>query len=270
MGLDVHLERFENFTETQWRKNEYEQRIDEAWEKMARNREDDEIPDSEQEVFWQRSREIARAIGLNSDGEDTQIKSIKLPSQKYPKHPFKIGHFYSSNNDSGINRVLSDSIGLDLHSIFNPPDEDYFQPDWNLARNICSKAIRDFTRHIEQHPYSVTPVKFDPDISPAQAEIGSKALALQKFAEVKKQTAREPNSLASWDGDFFLKEPLEVVAVIPGTAEFMDEPDTPCLYVIFRHEHLDFYLQALEIVLETIEYVLGQPDVDKYYLDWSS
>jgi hypothetical protein len=29
-------------------------------------------------------------------------------------------------------------------------------------------------------------------------------------------------------------------------------------------------LQGLEIVLETIEYVLEQPDIDKYYLDWSS
>ena len=41
-------------------------------------------------------------------------------------------------------------------------------------------------------------------------------------------------------------------------------------HIVFHHKHLDFYLQGLEIVLETIEYVLEQPDMDKYYLDWSS
>jgi hypothetical protein len=270
MSLDIYLKRFENYAASQRLKAEYERQMERTWEQMANRRNDEQISEHEEEIYWQQCQKIAHTIGLDSNGEDPLVQTIKLPSRKYPDHYFKIGYFYSSNNDSGINRVLSDSIGLDLHSIFNPLDEDYFQPDWNLARNICSKAIRDFTRHIKQNPYSVTPVKFDPDISPSQAEIGSKALALQKFAEVKEQTARETNSWASWDGDFFLKEPLEVVAFLPGTAEFMDEPDTPCLYVIFQHEHLDFYLQALEIVLETIEYVLGQPDVDKYYLDWSS
>jgi hypothetical protein len=88
------------------------------------------------DIYLMRSKNFAK----------TRASYIKFPSQRYPEHFFKVGHFYSSNNDSGINRVLSDSIGLDLHSIFNPLDEDYFQPDWNLALNICSKAIRDFTR----------------------------------------------------------------------------------------------------------------------------
>lgn len=70
MGLDVYLKRFENYTETQRLEAEYERRRDEAWEKMADNRKDDEIPDSEQEIYWQQCQEIARTIGLDSDGED--------------------------------------------------------------------------------------------------------------------------------------------------------------------------------------------------------
>ncbi len=115
------------------------------------------------------------------------------------------------------------------------------------------------------------PLTFDPDISPIQAQITSEASALQKFVAIKEQrTDTQANNLGGWAGDFFLTEPLEVLAIIPGTAEYLDSPDLPCFYIVFHHKHLDFYLQGLEIVLETIEYVLEQPDMDKYYLDWSS
>ena len=30
------------------------------------------------------------------------------------------------------------------------------------------------------------------------------------------------------------------------------------------------YLWALDVVVETIEYVMTQPDIKKYYLHWSS
>ncbi|MBA2750247.1 MAG: hypothetical protein H0U45_16345 [Tatlockia sp.] len=271
MGLDVYLKRFENYAASQRLKAEYERRMDLAWEQMANRRNDDEISSQEEEIYWQQCQKIARTIGLDSNGEDPLVQTIRLPSHKYPDHKFKIGYFYSSNNDSGINRILSDAIGIDLHSIFNPLAEEDFQPDWAKARDICLKAITDFTTHIEQHPYGVVPLTFDPYISPTQAQITSKALALQKLVAMKEQrTDTQPNNFGGWAGDFFLTEPLEVLAVIPGTAGFLERPDLPCFYIVFQHKHLDFYLQALEVVLETIEYVLEQPDIDKYYLDWSS
>ncbi len=98
---------------------------------------------------------------------------------------------------------MSDAIGIDLHSIFNPLAEEYFQPDWTLARDICLKAIADFTTHIEQHPYGVIPLTFDSNISPTQAEITSKTLALQKLVAMKEQTIdTQPNTFGGWAGDF--------------------------------------------------------------------
>lgn len=42
------------------------------------------------------------------------------------------------------------------------------------------------------------------------------------------------------------------------------------LAFIYRQENAtDWYLEALEIIKETIEYVLMQPDRDKFYLRWS-
>lgn len=270
MGLNVHLKRCENFAQSQWRKAEYERRMDEAWERIAKNRAEDEIPDSETEIFEQQSKEIARALGLDFYGEDRLVQTIELPSQKYPDHRFKIGCFYSSYNESGIDWVLSESIGIDLHSIFNSPEEGDFQPNWRLARRLCIKAIAELTAYIEQHPYDVRPFGFSPNVSPTQDGITSEALALQKLIEIESQTnLADRNSFINSDGGFFLDEPLKVLAVLPGTAESLDRRDVPCLYIVFQHKSLDFYSQALEIVLETIEYVLEQPDVEKYCLEWS-
>jgi hypothetical protein len=272
MGLDVYLKRFENYDISQQLRAEYERRMDLSWSQIANRRNNYQVSEQEEEIYSQQCQMIARTLGLDSNGEDPLVQTIGLPSHKYPDHRFKIGYFYSSNNDSGINRILSDAIGLDLHSIFNPlTEEEDFRPNWTLARDICLKAIADFTTHIEQHPYGVVPLTFDPDISPTQAQITSKALALQKLVAMKEpRTDTQLNNFGGWAGDFFLTEPLEVLAIIPGTAGFLDCPDLPCFYIVFQHKHLDFYLQALEIVLETIEYVLEQPDIDKYYLDWSS
>lgn len=270
MGLDVHLKRCENFAQSQWRKAEYERRMDEAWDQIANHRAEDEIPDSETEIFEQQSKEIARTLGLDCYGEDRLVQTIELPSQKYPDHRFQIGHFYSSYNESGIDWVLSESIGIDLHSIFNSPEEGDFQPDWRLARRLCIKAIADFSTYIEQHLYSVMPVEFDPNVSPIQSRITGKALPLQKLIEINEQTNfANRNSFINRDGEFFFDEPLEVLAVLPGTAGFLGRQDEPCLYRVFQYKHPDFYSQALEIVLETIEYVLEQPDVEKYCLEWS-
>ncbi len=46
--------------------------------------------------------------------------------------------------------------------------------------------------------------------------------------------------------------------------------DMPCTYLVYEAGDMDWYKQALEIVVEMIEWVLGQPDPSKFYLHWSS
>lgn len=49
--------------------------------------------------------------------------------------------------------------------------------------------------------------------------------------------------------------------------------NSPAVYVIYekpRSDQPDYYLTALRIVKETIEYVLAQPDRQKFFLRWSS
>jgi hypothetical protein len=42
----------------------------------------------------------------------------------------------------------------------------------------------------------------------------------------------------------------------------------PCIYVVTESDNT-WYLQALEVVRETIEFVLSQEDKELYYLHWS-
>lgn len=89
------------------------------------------------------------------------------------------------------------------------------------------------------------------------------------------------------DGEFNLKESLKVVAFIPGTNSVLGTQ--PCTYVVYKkadeeletdikvgqvtskldRKEKDWYLQALEVTRETIEYVLSKPDPQNYYVHWS-
>jgi hypothetical protein len=49
--------------------------------------------------------------------------------------------------------------------------------------------------------------------------------------------------------------------------------NTPAVFVVYEKEpdeKEDWYLTALKITRETIEYVLAQPDREQYYLSWSA
>jgi len=54
--------------------------------------------------------------------------------------------------------------------------------------------------------------------------------------------------------------------MIQGKEKIFGERD--CVYVVTESDN-SWYLQALEIVRETIEYVLSRENKEQYYLHWS-
>ena len=202
-------------------------------------------------------------------GDSEQFSYIEFPSAKYPDHLFKVGYFRSSTNSSGINHKLRNTIGINLHSIFNPPLEGayHFQPDWKLAKSIAQKAIRDLKDYIAKGGYSVLTVDCDLFGDRQKSGIASEALALHKFQEILEKHSDSPvGNFTSCEGHFFLNEPLKVVGVIPGVSDVFK---VKCNYVIYKDDSWDWYLQALEIVEETCDWVLSQADIDCYCLAWS-
>lgn len=195
---------------------------------------------------------------------------LEFPSSTYPDHLFKVGYFRSSYNDSGLNRKLRNTIGIDLYSIFNPPPLDdayHFQPDWELAKSISQKALRDLKDYIAKGGYGVLAIDHHLLYEQNKNSMTSEAIALQKFLEIAdKHSDSKFGNFISGDGHFFLNEPLKVVGVIPGLSDLFRHP---CNYVIYKDESWDWYLQAIEIVVETCEWVLAQEDIDHYCLAWS-
>jgi len=95
---------------------------------------------------------------------------------------------------------------------------------------------------------------------------------MQRYIENKPQ-AKDKNfsSYSNIDGYFSMDEPIEVYAIIQGKSEYKFTGEQQETYVIAKDKtKLKFYIQALDIIEETIHYVLTQPNPQNYRLSWSA
>jgi hypothetical protein len=69
-----------------------------------------------------------------------------------------------------------------------------------------------------------------------------------------------------------MKKPLPVHGIIMGFEKgFFGTEPVPCTYLVWEDEEkFEWYTQALEIVIETCDWVLAQKDKSKYWISWSS
>jgi hypothetical protein len=157
------------------------------------------------------------------------------------------------------------NFGLpDLYDIFSRDDnaEYVWAPDWMLALikvQDCISRLRlmDNIRCFEVGSFNMTP------------ETDSSEKAIQVFLKEKERESSF-DGYSNRNGHFHIKEPLKVYGLITGSRkQLFGEGQIPCVYVVSEGDN-EWYIQALEIVQETIEFVLSQPDKDKYFLHWSS
>lgn len=206
----------------------------------------------------------ALSMGLNKWGgiPDEVETRIELPSGKYPEHMFKIGYFRSSYNDSGVNNILRQITGEDLYDVFNPNDEYRIYPDWEEARSKTIELLEkmlDFSKNNGE--LFIQKIYKSPTRELGQKEVMDIVLK-EKNAAHTFPCYSNPYGLFSFD------KPLQVVAII----------DTKNIIYIATKGDIDncpdegngWYIQALQIVLETIDYVLEQPDKEEYFFHWSS
>lgn len=201
-------------------------------------------------------------IGVDENGipfEPSMKPDVKA-SELYPKHTFERGYFRSSYNIHGFNHVLPQYLGeeINLYSIFDKnTDEFYFTPDWNKSLNNVNEAIKKFNSKRGEKFHIVDEVLIRKDLN-----VSSTLEAIEIFKK-KKNTS---NFYCS-EGNFYLNKPLTVKALIPGKSFF-----SSCVYVVYEEseENINFFMQALEIVKETIEYVLSTGNPEYYHLSWSS
>lgn len=200
--------------------------------------------------------------------------SIELDSKLYPEHMFKIGYFRSSYNDGGINSVLERMGVPTLYDIFPHSDKKYqFKPNWKESLKLVNEALVAFN-----HAANGFSGKYDcfdigaTNLFTGPSPVQDEKTALKIFKDELETNKSGFTNYSNRQGHFY-GEAVTVRGFVPG----VNCLGQPCVYVITERqknekgedENLKWYREALEIVRETIEYVIAQKDPQNYSLSWS-
>jgi hypothetical protein len=253
MGLDVYLKHVLNKSKA----DTIDQAMDEEINAVFA---DKSLSQDEQ---WAKIKKIEARVAA-SRPPDTIITKIENDS-RYPEHLFKIGYFRSSYNPGGINSVMERLALPTLYDIFDPGDEYEFVPDWDTSLARTEDAIAQLKAHMESDMSRFDVEILRPTVVDPQIHNEEEALAL--FKKHMGRHRKGEGNYASGEGDFYLDDGLKVFALLHGK-----EPISGghALYMIFERDDLTWYLQAFEIVRDTIQFVQAQPDSHNYFLAWSS
>jgi hypothetical protein len=276
MGLDVYLYRYENFKEMQALKEETQRHLEAMQLKTLAGRSWEELRDSEKELIRQEERKYCLSVGLDEDGDFySQSEAIDQPSALYPNHLFRRGYFRSSYNSGGFNSIMTVHKLPTLYEIFKASDQYVFLPDWEQARRLSKKAIPKFAKALEDEPLQVMRVRAGIPVSgTSRPRDEQEALKLYKeFAKGWPVRTKATEMFTRSEGLFVKGGSMKVRSLIYGKEMSYLYPGVTqeVIYVIYEDEEgFSFYKQALEIILETCEWVLAQEDPSQYYLHWSS
>jgi hypothetical protein len=227
--------------------------------------------------YEKKIEEIAKSKGLDKFGTSLSRTKIEQDSKKHPKHMFKIGYFRSSYNGSGYNHFIDNNIGLNgLYYIFDKQlDDYYFTPNWkdslDRAKEVLSKLkkLKKEGKDVMMDCFRLPMVVSSEFIKKMpKTEFEAKE---QLNEEQSKGKNNSFSSYSNYKGEFHLgKDPLKIVSLQHGVVKnILTDKWEPCVYLGYKGDFA-FYLQATEIVVEAVKYVLAQPDVSDYYLTWSA
>ena len=303
MGLDIYLYWYKDVKATQERKAKYEERSQEIFNEIDKRKirgRDERWSDAENAEEKKRYAELAAALGMQDveDAKNHIYLGDELPSNKKRinflsvRHPeedmFKIGYFRSSYNSGGINTVVPNAIGGDgLHDIFEHTEDEYcFCPAWETSLELAQGMWNDYVTHLKKsgsirvssiNPLSLNDPTVENKISSERTALAvfMKAIADKKKADKKNKGKPDPfgfdTNFSNLYGDFFLgKEPMKVRAILHGKGGMNQKVGVYIVYEIAKTKpENDSYAVALDVVVETCEWVLAQKDPQNYYLHWS-
>ncbi len=278
MGLDVYLVRYSDPNRLRM-EAEAAERSKAIWASYGKPY--DKMTQDEKDEASTREEQANAEAGFVED-DDTGKEHIEIASKLHPEHMFKVGYFRSSYNNSGIERIGEYAIGeRPLHYIFQPGEEYKVTPDWaacleraKSVYQLWNQATKDCTELYRM--FSVG----NPFITPS---ITSNREAMEAF---KKERTRRDEALAKLepgepghimggsygnrDGNYFLDKPIEIHAAIPVLEDLLGQKHI-ATYLVYKEtgDDVAWYGQALEVVIETIEYVLAQENTSEYLLHWS-
>lgn len=287
MGLDVYLYQYIDKEKADALEAEYEKLSEQIWKEVTGGVAYDQLTEEQKQQASSKTEELRDKMGLGEWGEapESLKKKIQEPSTIKPDHLFGIGYFRSSYNEGGINRVAEVATGkYGLYWIFDrEQDDEYsFQPDWQKARARAQQLIDEMEANAKKTggPLFVMDCManmFD-DLATVAQRCSSKNDALQIYqGEYERcEDGDGPfggGGYSNIRGEFYHKTPIEVVGVVHGARKgILAGALEPATYLVCRQsdETLQFYADALRIVIETCDYVMAQEKPKQYWLHWSA
>ena len=256
MGLDVYLYKVDDAQKARGLEAQYSAEYDAV--PLGETQE-------EHEQFHAHMKEFAAGLGLLEDGEYPREK-VEIDSKANPKHYWKIGYFRSSYNNGGFNTVMKRHGLADLYDIFDPAEEYEFTPEWAACLERVKSAIvaLDEMANSERGKYTT----IDVDLY-FKTGIGGESAALDTFFD-KLNTHKEHPDFSEFSNreGYYCLNGRKVFAFINGTKY----EKYPVIYAVVEEspDNWKDRRECLEIAQETIEYVMAQPDPEKYVFHWSS
>lgn len=269
MGLDVSLYRFDDYEKTTALEGEYNEKSEEIWNRTGKKYE--EMTEEEKDDARNEVARLSEKMGLDCGDDSKRKQRIEKDSRIHPDHLFKMGYFRSSYNSGGINTAMDSKLGLyGLYHIFDVKDkhEYHIQPDWEASLGRAKDMVKKWKAQYKSCGHDVHKIHLNPDFGHASANE-----ALKAFTKKLKEHSKEKVGFGDFgcrDGDFWLENPMTVKAIMPSKEQGILGGSNVYVITESNPEGYEWYLHALEIVVETIEYVLTQNDPSKFYLGWSA
>lgn len=290
MGLDVNLFKCPDAKRALELEERYEQELEALYAHFSALEKKKVVTVADEEELNQTRLNLKKKYGIE-DYHHSSIETIHFDSKTQPDHLFKIGYLRSSYNEGGINNVLATFGMPTLYDIFNVTGDGYYQyPNWEEVRKSCLEVIEMFEKYMASPmgKYGITTfrplLKSGATSSDEALEIFNQELlkyqeSVKAHEELVKLNPKRKDfppfgSYMCKAGNFYLDEPLKVYGVV----HHQDNPDAkkwflagPATYLIVERDpaNNEWYLTALKITLEMIDYVLADPHPEHFFLGWS-
>jgi hypothetical protein len=263
MGLDVSLKYCANRAVELAKQKEAEDFSNFAWEQAG---EYDSLSDAQKDTVREAIKAHNSANDLDEYGSSNLIEGIEEDSKLHPEHMFKVGYLRSSYNSGGINSVLKRAGCMDLYGIFQPDEGDYYvDVNWAEAKDRCEQAIAEYYNFLigPMAGYDVMRVS-----DYGHGGVNDEASALKLLEDqLSTHASSDFRNYGNRDGDWML-DGVQVVGIVPNRGFGGG------VFVLTKTEVTDpkedWYLQALQVTKETIEYVLSKEDPENYFFGWSA
>lgn len=216
-----------------------------------------------------------KTLGNGPDADYSLLyNDVEVPRSKVdPDHLWKLDYIRSSYNAGGFNTVMR-AAGLgDLYWIFGEPDGFHTFPDWadaldraRLVRKAYEGAAPYRAMAVSHNPFRDGGKLYGPQREHEAITIAE--AMLEKWGDRNDELGQV---FGNADGSF-MPSGFEIVAALPGFEEFsINGDERAATWLVYKtdDDHRKHYLTSLDILIESIEWVLARPDTELYFYLWS-